>query len=69
MSEEITHAEKRRNDQIDHIYNERRRLGWTQAQMAKKIGVHSVSYSLWESGKKPMPTTVRLACERIFDQS
>lgn len=42
------------------VLDDRRRLGWTQADLSTKTGVSLVTISLIESGQPPSPATVRI---------
>jgi DNA-binding XRE family transcriptional regulator len=55
------------HDSVGWLGSTRRRLGLTQAQLARELGVASNTLALWERGDKPMgnPNMVRLALESI----
>lgn len=47
------------------IAAERMRRGWTQDDLAARVGVSTRTISNWESGR-PIPRTRQLALERAF---
>lgn len=55
------------HDSVGWLGSTRRRLGLTQAELARELGVASNTLALWERGDKPMgnPNMVRLALESI----
>lgn len=57
------------NTSSEEIRSFRSRMGWTQAQLARAIGYHDSGVSLWESGKRPAPASIRLAMERLESKS
>jgi DNA-binding transcriptional regulator YiaG len=44
----------------------RQRAGWTQAALARRIGVTAMTVSLWERGRKSIPRSRAAAFRRIF---
>jgi transcriptional regulator with XRE-family HTH domain len=52
------------NAELD-VAAERTRRGWTQEELAARIGVSARTISNWEAGK-PVPRTRLLALERAF---
>ncbi len=47
----------------------RERLGWTQEEMAKELGVSTATVSSWEQGRRNMPRpTERLLLKILQDR-
>lgn len=44
----------------------REQLGWTQAELADKLGVRMNSVWRWESGEVPIAETVALAVDHLL---
>ncbi len=42
----------------DELLRFRTHRGWSQARLARELGVHYSTVSLWESGKRKIPKTV-----------
>lgn len=39
----------------------RERMGWTQGDLARRVGVHQKTVSSWETGNAPVPEARRAA--------
>ena len=53
----------------DDVRRMRERLGWTQEDLARELGVHRVTVARWETGEHSVPAPVakllaRFAAER-----
>jgi transcriptional regulator with XRE-family HTH domain len=46
----------------------RTKLGLTQAQLAKVLGVWPNTVALWDRGDKPIPTTVELCMKLLLEK-
>jgi DNA-binding XRE family transcriptional regulator len=42
-------------------------LGISQEKAANLLGVHRVTYTRWETGAKPVPKLVEIACKSYLD--
>lgn len=54
-------------DIADRIKDRRQRCGWTQVDLAKKLGVSSMTISYWETGRVVPPQPMQRLLERIFE--
>jgi putative transcriptional regulator len=50
----------------DRIRDQRKRYGWTQVDLAKKLGVTHITISYWETGRIVPPQPMQQLLERIF---
>jgi transcriptional regulator with XRE-family HTH domain len=46
----------------------RLKLGLTQKQLAKLLGVWTNTVAVWDRGEKPIPTTVELAMKLLLEK-
>lgn len=51
----------------DELRAFRRARRWSQGALARRLGYHYSTVSLWESGRRPIPPSLRLALERLDD--
>src|SRR5882757_8215479 len=54
--------------QPDQLKEWRTKLGLTQEEAGKRLGVSRVAYRSWENGGTPIPLMVDAACERQIEQ-
>lgn len=47
----------------------RRRLGWSQAQLAEALEVHAMTVSKWEREEQPIPKMAELAIRWLESQA
>jgi len=52
----------------DFVRDARKTLGLTQTALANKLGVTRMTVSRYERDDYELPTTVRLAIERLLDE-
>ena len=46
----------------------RARLGFTQAQLAAELGVHAMTVSKWETGRRSIPEPVARLVQRLVEE-
>ena len=54
------------NDFGNFLYNLRKQRGWTQTELADKLGVTNQAVSKWESGASDPSTTNLMALAKLF---
>ena len=53
----------------DKIMEERKRNGWSQEELAEKLGVSRQAVSKWENGTSDPSTSNLIALAKLFDLS
>jgi len=51
----------------EELKRRRERAGMTQGELAKRLGVHRVTMTRYETGAKKIPKAIALAVEHITD--
>jgi len=52
----------------EEVRRARKRAGWKQAELAKRVGVSQKVVSLWESAKKPIPAARETRLREVFGE-
>ena len=60
---------KREFVRYEHIRNLREDADLTQADVAKVLNIHQVTYSYYEIGKRDIPTDILIKLAKFYDVS
>ena len=58
---------KRENIQYEHIRGLREDADLTQAEVAKVLNIHQVTYSYYEIGKRDIPTAILIKLAQFYN--